>query len=42
VIFPANLLTGAKHAAFSTNYKADTDKLININNTKQPRTTQTT
>jgi len=26
MICPANLLTGAKHPAFSTNHLADTDK----------------
>jgi len=33
-IFPANVLTGTKHSALSTNHMADSDK-IKCNNQKQ-------
>jgi len=30
MIFPANLMTGTKHSAFSTNHLADTEKRIKL------------
>jgi len=44
MIFPANLLTGAKHPAFSTNHMADIDVSLDVtkHNYNQLHKTQTT
>ena len=39
-IFPANLLTGAKHSAFSTNHLTDIDRTTTKNYTERPKQPQ--